>query len=403
MKKILTLVFISLAAVVNGQGVWTQKADLGGMKRYAATGFSIGNKGYIGLGLHYETLALLNDFWEYDPANNAWTQVADFGGTARMGCTDFVIGNVAYVGVGTDSYSTGYNFRNDFWMYDPSLNTWTQVADFAGDARYSATGFAIGTDGYLCLGYSPNFYNDLWQYNSITDTWLQKTNFPGTARQAGVSFTLGGNGYVGSGVIGNGNGPVFNDFYKYDTASDSWSQIADLPSIEDGLACFVILGKAYVGCGTSTYPNSTVTNHWWSYDTASNVWSPIANMGGTLRASAVGFEINKKGYCGTGAYNSFLNTLNDFWEYSFDSLATSITKITNQLTPTIHISSHVVTITTNNQEPSAVTLYDITGRKLLHQSFAGSTSLNIESLAKGIYFAEITNGKESVVKKLFKE
>ncbi len=88
-----------------------------------------------------------------------------------------------------------------------------------------------------------------------------------------------------------------------------------------------------------------------------------------------------------------------------DCSITGITESTPPPTPSIfpNPATHAVTITTNNQSPSEVILYDITGRKLLHQPFTGSTSLNIETLAKGIYLVEISNEKERVIRKVVKE
>jgi hypothetical protein len=50
-----------------------------------------------------------------------------------------------------------------------------------------------------------------------------------------------------------------------------------------------------------------------------------------------------------------------------------------------------------------VILYDITGRKLLDETFTSTLNISIESLAKGIYLVQLFNGKESVVRKLVKE
>ena len=73
--------FLSLSGF--GQNVWTQKSDVGGLTRRNAVGFSIGSKGYIGLGYSDTTASMLKDFWEYSPLSDSWTQIADFGGTAR--------------------------------------------------------------------------------------------------------------------------------------------------------------------------------------------------------------------------------------------------------------------------------------------------------------------------------
>lgn len=55
-------------------------------------------------------------------------------------------------------------------------------------------------------------------------------------------------------------------------------------------------------------------------------------------------------------------------------------------------------ITTNNNQLSQVTIYDITSRKLLQQSFTNSITLNTEQLVKGIYIYEVRN-KDAVIKK----
>jgi hypothetical protein len=54
--------------------------------------------------------------------------------------------------------------------------------------------------------------------------------------------------------------------------------------------------------------------------------------------------------------------------------------------------------TIENAEPMEVTLFDITARKLLQQSFTKALTLNTTSLSKGIYFYEVRN-KNGVMKK----
>ena len=95
---------------------WTQKADFGGAARYGAAAFIIGSKGYAGAGLVNSTR--LSDFWEYDPTvgpNGTWTQKTDVGGTAIN--VSFTIGNKGYVGLGTTGYLRG---TKEFWEYEPT-------------------------------------------------------------------------------------------------------------------------------------------------------------------------------------------------------------------------------------------------------------------------------------------
>ncbi len=127
--------------------VWTQKADLGGMARSGAVGFSIGNRGYIGTGLG---AGYYNDFWEYDPGSDVWTQKGPIFPVGQEPMPPvFSIGSKGYIGTG--SAGGGY-YEKDFWEYDPAGNTWTQKADFGGAERYSATGFFHRQQGIYRYG-----------------------------------------------------------------------------------------------------------------------------------------------------------------------------------------------------------------------------------------------------------
>src|SRR3954465_8837557 len=128
MKIIVLLLPILLTCALTkilAQGTWKQKADFAGTKRFAAVGFSIGSKGYVGTG-GIDGNTNYKDFWEYDPVTNAWSQKADFGGTARLYANGFSIANRGYIGLG----ESGTAPNNDFWEYDPAGNKWTKKADF---------------------------------------------------------------------------------------------------------------------------------------------------------------------------------------------------------------------------------------------------------------------------------
>src|ERR1051326_2075685 len=134
MKKILfslTILLFTKYNFVTSQNVWIQKANFGGTARWAATGFAIGNKGYIGTG---NDAVLSNELWEYDQPTNSWTQKANFGGAARWAAVGFSIGTKGYIGTGNISYSRA-NPQQDFWEYDQLTDTWAQKANFPGIGR----------------------------------------------------------------------------------------------------------------------------------------------------------------------------------------------------------------------------------------------------------------------------
>ncbi|MEI8006471.1 MAG: T9SS type A sorting domain-containing protein [Bacteroidota bacterium] len=209
---------------------WARKADFGGTARGAATGFSIGTKGYIGTGQGLAGTSLYNtsDFWEYDPATDTWSQKADFTGIARYAAAGFSINNKGYIGTGINWVSsTQYTFQKDFYEYDPTTNTWTRKADFGGIIRAFSAGFCIGSKGYIGTGStSGTLLNDFWEYNPSTDTWLQKAGFGGKIRSSTASFSIGTKGYIGTGCIATNS--YAQDFWEYNQSNNAWTQKTDL-------------------------------------------------------------------------------------------------------------------------------------------------------------------------------
>ena len=53
--------------------------------------------------------------------SNSWAQKADLPATGRKGAVAFSIGSKGYVGLGDDG-----TFKKDFYEYDPVTNTWTK-------------------------------------------------------------------------------------------------------------------------------------------------------------------------------------------------------------------------------------------------------------------------------------
>jgi len=204
---------------------WTQKASLP-KSRGMAVGFSIGTKGYIGTGYkdsytdYYYPGQTYQDFWEWDQATNTWTQKANFGGIARFGAVGFSIGNKGYIGIGSGN---GNNPLNDFWEWDQAKDVWTRKADFSGISRLRAVGFSIGNKGYLGTGTDDGttLYKDFWEWDQATDEWIKKDDFGGNSRGGAVGFSIGNKGIIGTGIS---NGTPLNDFWEWDQSTNIWTQ-----------------------------------------------------------------------------------------------------------------------------------------------------------------------------------
>jgi N-acetylneuraminic acid mutarotase len=341
MKKIKFLFSVFSVSVIslisytpaNAEGNWTKKANVGGVERYEAVGFSIGSKGYIGTGstnpdvsnMKFDTKPsqLLKDFWEYDPAKDTWTQKADFGGTARERAIGFAIGNKGYIGTGWDHVAKG-KIASDFWEYDPAANKWAKKADFEGRHRFDALGFSIGNKGYVGLSAGTDF----WEYDPANDKWTKKSGLPVFALQVEfvgfIGFGIDNKGYIGLGckrkwLSSSPNGDNYNDvlldnMYEYDPASDKWTKKADFPGGKRYQAvCFAIGNKGYVTTGENK--DLIRKGDLWEYDPATDKWTQKADAPEIARTRAVGFSIGNKGYIGTGRTDA-KGPENDFWEWS---------------------------------------------------------------------------------------
>jgi N-acetylneuraminic acid mutarotase len=140
---------------------WTKKANYGGIAIDQAIGFSIGNKGYIGLGLSADTGAgrdMSNHLWEYNPASDTWTRKKNWPFSEVSGGISFSLNNKAYVGIGWG--------HDHLVEYDPEKDEWTRTFEFQGVPRSGAVAFTINDKGFILAGATAgSFLADLWEFS----------------------------------------------------------------------------------------------------------------------------------------------------------------------------------------------------------------------------------------------
>lgn len=334
MKKFVMIIVVALFFSFIGANMvfatadtWTQKASLGGSVRAYAVSFSIENKGYIGGGYY---IANLQDFWEYNPSTDAWTQKANLLTPVGSTSPSFSIGSKGYAGY--MGIINGNVFIQSFAEYDPSTNTWTKKADFPSTNTIyfrNAAGFSIGSKGYLGPGQGPGQpngeINSFWEYDPSTDTWTEKADFAGERRYMAVGFSIGNKGYIGGGITveydGNGDDydtstNAYKDFWEYNPTTDAWTRKADIGgSGRCQITGFSIGSNGYI-YGGQGWGSMVTNNDFWEYIPATDTWTKKADFAGVARILSTGFAIGTKGYVGTGAsYDSSWTFLNDLWEY----------------------------------------------------------------------------------------
>jgi len=275
---------------------WIEMRNSPGGPRQRAIGFSIGNNGYIGLGLvsYLQPNSYYNDLWQYDPGSDMWTQKASFPGTGTKDAFSIVLNNNVYVGGGTtpsgavdpnlymyDQQTNKWSLINSsipsggvgnilgfsynsllyifdsalLWRYDTQANKWSRVSSFPGVRRSQGFLFIIGSTLYFGKGVDSGYHDlyDFWQYDLNANIWTQKNNLNKEVGSKPVAFTINNLGYMGFGSSGN-------NFYIYYPATDTWKEtwaFSNNTSLLGWGASFTINGKAYVITG---YGNDTRVN-----------------------------------------------------------------------------------------------------------------------------------------------
>jgi hypothetical protein len=183
----------------------------------------VNNKIFVGCGNNAS--GNLGDWWEYDVLTNVWTQKSNIIGNNRHHPYYFGIGNYAYVGFGHGSLpgpgsnpSSSPYIYNDFYKYDPAIDTWTQLANFPSEARVAGNQFSFNGKGYIISGdgddHSPLSSGEFWQYTPSNDSWIQLPSHPGDALWAPGTFVIGCDVYFLLGLNAN-NGTFPISVYKY--------------------------------------------------------------------------------------------------------------------------------------------------------------------------------------------
>ena len=328
-------------------GNWVTRSECPGNARFQAVSFVVGNTAYVGTG--YDGQIRYNDLWSFD-TTNSWQQqvsmpaVSGDSAPARNGAVAFAIGRVGYITTGTD----GYTKYNDTWAYNVDNNTWSQKANFAANVlpavagRYGASAFAIGNYGYVTCGYDNEYKKDLWRYDPSSDSWKQMAplgnvvstpapdpgNGPiyssaGYKRMMAIAFVHGNKGYVVTG-LGSG-GTNINDFWSYDPTTGQWTGLKEIQNVStqnydddysdivrnSGVG-FVMGDSAYITVGI----NGGYTQKTWAYDFKTDLWSRKSSFERSGREGAVAFVINGRGFVSMGkASATYFDDLEEFQPY----------------------------------------------------------------------------------------
>jgi large repetitive protein len=340
---------------------WAPIAGFPGTGRREPVAFGINNKGYVTTGWLLGGANNARDCWQYDPVTNAWLAQADLPGQGRRTATAFTIQEHAYVVCG---YANSIGTTNELWEF--YNGAWAKKSSFGGNPQWGPNAFGLHDKAIVCFGsagnrqvyeYHPNntvqwpngstqlsyTVNAAGSYSATIldfegcsistipltvatanfttppisissgtticegtpdtlfaggDVWTKKNDFPGGSSRYASGFTLGSTGYY----CGGSNG---TQFWKYDPATDTWAQQANMP-----MNVSVAPAVAWNGTGWVLGTNKTM----YRYNPTYNTWIKKATYTGTAVNVQSGFLINNK-IIVAGGINSSNQVVSEVWEY----------------------------------------------------------------------------------------
>tara|TARA_B100000900_G_scaffold75662_3_gene60528 strand:- start:13193 stop:14932 length:1740 start_codon:yes stop_codon:yes gene_type:complete len=192
---------------------------------------------------------------------------------------------------------------------------WQQVTSFPFAGVHHPITFSYENYGFSISGSNTDL---VYRYDSNTDSWTQLSNFPGGDRGYAYGVQVGSKAYMGFGSNLSGNFPT--DWWEYDIINDSWSQKSSFPGNGRNHPAMVSVGgKIFVGCGS----NTANLGDWWEYDINSDSWSQKPDIPGNDRHHPYYFGIGNYAYVGfghgsvpgPGSNQSGSFIYNDFYRY----------------------------------------------------------------------------------------
>lgn len=383
---LLLLFFINLNCFAGG---WIQKADFAGIARHRTTMLTIGNKVYNGLG-HYNGAGpniLFDDWWEYDPATNAWAQKADYMGGICYHATGFTMNGLGYVGTGRTSPS-GSTLVQNFYKYDATANSWTEITSFPGVGRRGAVSFVIGEYAYTGSGESTfGVLGSFYRFDPSNETWSTVATLP-VPRTSAVGFSIDNYGYVGTGDLDPGS---TNDFWQYDPSLDTWTQKASVgPQIRLEAMGFAINGRGYLGTGGEV-SNGISFGDMWEYTPATDTWVQIEDFLGTARRYFSATTMNGFAYASLGTNGT---NFKDLWlfDQSLSLIERTLEKIDLIAYPnpsTSFVDFKVEWPKEVDQEKIELQIVNLTGQVILNSPWSELTTIETESWEAGQYVYSI--------------
>ena len=259
-------------AGVPPEGIWTSAASITAGPRQEVSVVALNGEVYV-LGGFNEALQVVPTVEVYNPATDTWRSAQQMPARMHHANAAVVDGKIVVAG-----FLTGFGFLPDgrVYTYDPDADAWTAGTRMPDGSERGASGAgAIGSKVYVAGGLRGGAIRDFSSYDTESDTWETLPDLPiqldhlVTGVVDGVFYTVGGRNQR----IGSHTPRVF----AFDPEIGEWSERAPMPTSRAGHAAAVLDGRIYVlgGEGNGDHPSGVFDDNE-VYTPATDTWEVLA-------------------------------------------------------------------------------------------------------------------------------
>lgn len=235
---------------------------------------ALNGEGYVIGG--YAANQVTDQVQAYDPSTDSWRQVAKFPAPMNHGNAGTVNGKIYVAGF----YITGMSgATTQTFAYDAKADSWTEVEPMPSGTERAASCVAVdGNYLYVVGGAHQGMSRDtVTRYDAATDSWETLPKFP-ERREHCAAGAIGGIIYVAGGRVDGITG-VEPKTYAYDPTAKSWSEKASIDPARGGVAGAVLAGRLLIFGGEGNDDAASgVFPQIDAYDPVTDSWELVATM-----------------------------------------------------------------------------------------------------------------------------
>lgn len=273
-----------------------------------------------------------------------WTALSNVPFAARANAASTVIDGYGYIGLGQSRW-WGNGLYNDWWRYNPSNDSWTQLRSYPGELHSNYVNFSVNGKCYIGhVSDTDGVYVDLWEYDPQSDSWTKKASLNGNISSHFENATIVNYNNIAYLIDPLNRGKM----YKYDASLDEWFEV-EIPDFDEPNSYnykpfgLVLNDRIYCFFGSTPFYAETTTIKVVEYVPSSNEWNEIITFSnyGLFKDDATYFSLNDLGYFGGGhRVNTANPSSNYFWRFDPDAL--TLAKIENFNAPIAYQTALVI-------------------------------------------------------------